>query len=341
MNRYQLVKADKVDGEASETDIVKDAMRLEPFYVFPKNVVSKMVALTKSGQTPSKVLAGIQGTICNGAQANLKPSFKVTLTTTKSPSGAPLKEVSENKKNFIALGREYVKRWFFDDISDHDFKETYNSDYEDYKKNILDTDGERLSVKSFDTFIPGLPSPYKKDVSKFYASLKYLPTIPDLELPPEEWNPQKHLMVIVNPENNSAILAPKVSTMVKTSWAGTTGSETTIENAYLGFLSSVNPASVHNLATKSIYTQSPSEWSVSGVKLHALRQSYAEDLTMLRSLYGMVEQDGTEIEWDQMLASSTNVKEAPLPNGNIGFTVELDLSTFCRHGVPKSEILSQ
>ncbi len=227
MNTYPRVDAEPVARSANykgevPAGIVEDAMRLDGSApLFDDAIYKKIETAVKSAKDLQTVQRNIRDVICDGSTARVQPKLTVHLVLSKPPKGEPLDAVAEHNRVFISETRTYLKGFWLDSGSRTDLMgKAYNSDFEQYERNMVTTGMERRSASSLISVgLPFLPGVSAKDAEVYFANSRAMPTLrPISETGPIDWSPSRSYLSVSFPKEHYVVLSNKVSDMVLAVW---------------------------------------------------------------------------------------------------------------------------
>lgn len=303
-NSYRRIGAEHVgqqDDAPIPLGVVEDAARIGNLHYFDDAAYRKIAKAVLGYQSNrSKALEEVREAICDGKRARTIPSLSVNLILPKDPPGLPLDTASHARTEFMRLTRIYLKKWFLDEAADPRLlTDKFNSDFGQYKENVIDTGGERKwANRRFGVVVPFAESSKRPDVEKYYRELTATILVPDMEhTDPVEWFPSRYYVATFFPKDHAVILAPKVSPLLIGGWGfekyGTEMTSMVTKTGRVGDDTSLQPFAseedTFNLRSRAAYTVAENAWKLDdGTVVHPLLLSVLEDLALLKREFTFV-----------------------------------------------------
>lgn len=300
-NTYSRVETEPVHvttnykGEVPQ-GIVEDAMRIDGSAPLFDATTYKRI---ESAATASKDLAVVQqkirDAVCNGSNPRVQPRLTVHLVLNKPTKGEPLDVVAEKNRILIAETKLFLKKVWLDEASRTDLMgKTYNSDYEDYQRNMVQTDMERRSSSSrVSVGVPFMTVSSIKEIENYFANSCAVPTLrPIQETGTNEWFPSRSYLSIAF-ENHYFVLSSKVTDLLLAVWGhdtyGTEMKSTVVKGVQLKPETTFQNFGISdgfNLRNSMFYAVSGNSWKLKdGTVARPLVKTVMDDLAVLKSSF--------------------------------------------------------
>jgi len=338
------------------SEITEHALNIEQVRILPDNIDSKIDSiLEKKGS-----MLDVQNAICDGTRSRVSSdelSYTVRLVPPKPPLTMSSDQAAANRKAFIEAAEIFLQRYFFFELGKRPIGRSINSDFEDYKTEIIDTNAERKRAKRFATYIPVTLSSDSREVEAQYANFRYETTVPDYTREPAEVFPERHFMLILYPKDRVALLVPKVATVAETRWGWEnygTESSTKIYNTSFSALATSGAQSdgTFNLENGDVFVASDRASEFEGVKVYPLTLGNAEDIALVENHFTISKYKARALSseesisrrseiWWKLFMGGTSLKSAPQADGTTTYRVSLDISPLCTGGIPMDQLQAQ
>ncbi len=305
-NRYRRISAEpvtssNVGSKESPKGVVEDAARVGDFHIFDETTYRKIdQALKKYRSNREESLEGIRGAVCDGRRPRVNPTYSIKLILPKAPAGIPLDEATRVQADYLEFTRQYLKYGFLDEASDPKLlTEKFNSDFNRYKENVIDTEGERRwANQKFGVVIPFQSSTARLDIEKYYRNAIAMPLVPDFrQIDRSEWFYGRYFLATAFQKDRTIILTPKVSPTLVGSWGyqsyGTEMGQAVIQFGRVTESTSLAPYASEeddfNLRTRSAYTISENKWKLEDRSfVQPMLLSVLEDIALLKQEFTFV-----------------------------------------------------
>ena len=297
-NSYRRVEVEPVKvvpdyKGVTSVGIVEDAMRLESTPIFDQATYQRIENAAKAAKDLPSLQTKIRDAVCDGEKPRSQPKLTVRFILSRPMKGEALDVVAERNRVFIDEAKIYLKQFWLNDGSRPDIaKQKYNSDFEMYKTDIVDTNLERKwASHRFSAGVPFITGNTAKDAEKYFASAHATPNLRPIEQTgPNEWFPGRSFLSLAFP-NHTFVMSSKVSDFLVSVWGQDVyGTEMKVEIAHDVQLEPMTTfmyfgmSDGFNYRNTALYTPSKSSWKLTdGSIANPLVMSHFDDLAVLKS----------------------------------------------------------
>ena len=220
-NQYRRIEAEPIRVTAdtkgvAPIGIVEEAMRIQrSVHLFDEVTYKRLEEAAKSSKDQATIQANIRNALCDGSRPRTQPKLTVHLVLNKPIPGTPLDEAAGKNRLFINQTEIYLRRYWLDEGSRTDLiGKTYNSDFEQYEKNMVETNMERkFSSSRISVGVPFISGDSIKDVETYFANAHAIPNLKPL-LDPTQWFPSRSYLSVAFPKEHYFVLSSKVSDLL-------------------------------------------------------------------------------------------------------------------------------
>lgn len=273
--------------------IVEDAMRLESTPLFDQATYQRIESAAKSAKDIPSLQTKIRDAVCDGEQPRSQPKLTVRLILSRPTKGEALDVVAERNRVFINEAKIYLKQYWLNESSRLEIaREKFNSDFDLYKKDLVDTNLERKwASHRISVGVPFIAGSTAKDAEKYFASSHATPNLRPIEQTgPNEWFPGRSFLSLAFP-NHTFVMSNKVSDFLISVWGQNSyGTEMDSEIAHdvqLGPMTTFRYFGMSdgfNYRNNAFFTPSKSSWKLKdGSIANPLVLSHFDDLAALKS----------------------------------------------------------
>lgn len=296
-NSYHRIEAEPVKLKANYKGIkpaglVEDAMRIETMPLFDGSTYERIESAAQSSDDIASAQLKIRDAVCDEAKAR-QPKLTIHLILNKPMKGQALDVVEEKNRLIVNQVELYLKQYWLDEGSRTDLMSlSYNSDFEMYQKNMVETDMERKSAdQRISVGIPFITGDSFNDAIKYFKQAHATPNLrPFEQTGPTQWFPSKSFLSLAF-KDHEFVLSNKVSDFVVTTWGHEVyGTEMKTE---IGHDVQLEPSTTFenfggsdgtNFRKSSHYKPSASSWKLAdGTIANPLVIYYFDDLAILKS----------------------------------------------------------
>lgn len=273
--------------------IVEDAMRMESTPIFDEATYHRIENSVKGVKDLAEAQVKIRDAVCDGTNPRSQPKLTVRLILSKPMKGEALDVVAERNRVFINEAKIYLKQFWLNEGSRPNIAtQKYNSDFEMYKTDIVDTNLERKwASHRFSAGVPFITGNTAKDAEKYFAQSHATPNLRPIEQTgPNEWFPGRSFLSLAFP-NHTYVMSNKVSDFLISVWGQNVyGTEMETEIAHdvqLGPMTTFRYFGMSdgfNYRNTALYQPSSNSWKLSdGSIANPLVMSHFDDLAVLKS----------------------------------------------------------
>lgn len=357
-------------------DIVADAYTIHRSSLFDMTTAKRIEKAVKDAKDDRAASIAVRDIVCNGEKPRVKVSLRFHLILNKPIPSTPVDVVAQKNQLLVSEVPFYLKAYWLHEASRPELLDKQiNSDFDEYYRAVVETNGERKTTNRIDFGIPFLPGSSKADVERFFANTHAVPTLKRLaDKGPVEWYPSRSLISIeTGPQDY--ILSNKVANI----FSGVVGEgieqgeiyiNTDVQFEATTTVQRFSQQDGWQFRTYANFTVSPNTWKLDdGTTAHPMQLNVLNDLAQLRRLFafripmGDLEKmfgvtseterlfgysDGkfsaeTALEyadytWLRTLEYMTEVQSTVMNDASTTLSVRPSMELFCRWAVPTSSL---
>lgn len=300
-NTYSRVEAEPLHVAANykgeiPQGIVEDSMRVDGSApLFNSSTYKKIESAASTSKDLAVVQQKIRDAVCDGSNPRVQPKLTVHLVLNKPTKGEPLDVVAEKNRIFIAQTKIFLRKFWLDEASRTDLMgKTYNNDYEDYERHMVQTGMERRSSSSrISVGVPFITVSTAKDVESYFANARAVPTLrPIEETGPTQWFPARSYLSVAM-DNHYFVLSSKVTDILLAVWGFNTYGTEMQSNIVRGVQFKPETTFQYfgisdgfNFRNSMLYAISGNSWKLSdGSVARPLVKTVMDDLAVLKTSF--------------------------------------------------------